>query len=285
MRVLILGGNSYIAKSFINSYHDKFDLKVIKREGEFKDYFLLKQEDFRDVDVVINFTAIVHQKGADKEKHQKYNYELVRYLADLAKKAGVKQFVQLSTIAVYGKQNYIDSTTIPNPQTPYGKAKLQADNYLLSLKDKSFKVAIIRPPIVYGKDAPGNMHSLVSLIKKRLPLPLGYFKNKRAILCVQNLSFALYLIVSQKSYGVFLLKDKESPSIGSLIEQINKNSKAKSLILPLPSWFRYLLLHTYIRAFEKLLGDLIIDDSKTREKIGEYQIRAWKDCINDMMLK
>ncbi len=287
MRVIILGGNSYIAKSFINSYHDKFDLKIIKRSGDFQDYFSVKVDDFVGFDTVINFTAIVHKKGVDEEKHQKYNYELVRYLADLAKSAGVKHFVQLSTIAVYGKENYIDRDTRPNPHTAYGKAKLAADNYLLSLKDKKFQISIIRPPMVYGKDAPGNMHSLIKLLSFGLPLPLNYRYNKRSIIFIENLTLALFEIVNRQKSGIFLLRDQKIPSLGEIVMTIKEEGGYgyNTPLMAPPKFFVTLLMRLPFGVFEKLYGDLLIDDSHSIEQLGRYNRVDFKSAVSKMIEK
>ena len=278
MKILILGANSYIAKQFIKTYHDKDNLKAIKRDENLKDYFDLKIEDFKDVDTVINFTAIVHNKKADESMHKKYNYQLVKYLADLAKEAKVSHFIQFSTIAVYGELDSIDADATPLPITPYGRYKLKADEYLHTLEDKDFIVSMLRPPIVYGKDAPGNMRELVALSKIPFPLPLGYTKNKRSILCITNLLSALDLIIEKKASGVFLLKDEESPSIGLLVEQIRTNSTIK-----MPIYLVDLMLKSRFGIFKKLFGNLIIDDSMTISKIGKYHKSSWQNCINKMV--
>jgi len=216
-KLLIIGANSYIAKAFIQKYQNHFEICAIKRGGQFDDYFSLSQKDFQGIDTVINFTAIVHNKRAKDMLHKKINYELLKHLSTLAKKAGVSHFVQMSTIAVYGDIDSIHPETSAIPNRPYGVYKLKADEYLNSITDQSFCVSIVRPPMVYGKDAPGNMKTLFRLVGSGWYLPLGYFENSRAMLCIDNLTNALYKIISKKSCGIFLLKDNESVSIGKIV--------------------------------------------------------------------
>jgi UDP-glucose 4-epimerase len=278
-KVLIIGGNSYLAKSFIKTYHDSFSLKVLKRGEGLRDYFELSEDDFKGFDVVINFAAIVHDKSADEVSHKKYNFELVKYLSKLAKKAGVKHFIQISTIAVYGNKEYIDSNNSLKPVTPYGINKLKADEYLLSISDDRFGVSILRPPVIYGKDAPGNVLSLIKFLKLSLVAPFGYYKNRRSFLSIDNFINALYLILTRESKGVFLLRDKELVSIGELVSIILHELDKKAFIAPIPSFVSKIKKPI----FSKLFGDLVIDDSITLEQLGEYRVISIRDSIKKMI--
>lgn len=176
--LLISGANGYLGSSFINQYSDKYN---------FEKFSLLTQklEDiiFDSMDVVLHCAALVHQKVEHPyTKYYEVNVEYPLKLAKLAKENGVKQFVFISTIAVYGEdEEKLDENTVCNPITPYGKSKLEAEKELLKLSDDSFVVSIIRPPMVYGKDAPGNIDSLIKLVKKLPIIPLNgcIFKLER----------------------------------------------------------------------------------------------------------
>jgi UDP-glucose 4-epimerase len=282
-RVLIIGGNSYLAKSFINTYQESFSLKVLKRDESLRDYFLLREDDFKGFDVVINFAAIVHDKKADRKEHQRYNYELVKYLADLAKSQGVKHFIQISTVAVYGDVSYIDEKTPPNPTTPYGIYKLKADEYLLKNMTADFKTAIVRPTVIYGKDAPGNMRQLCKLVQLGLPLPFGYRYNQRAILCIEHFIEAISIIVEKNLNGCFLLRDETEPSIRELVGGMIDATESKSLLLPVPKWIGGLLARIKWGPVGKLFADLHIDDTKTIQSIGEYRHKSWQRCIRKLI--
>ena len=284
-KILLLGGNSYIAKEFLKIYSADFEFIAIKRDNSFSNYFDLTEDDFKDIDTVINFTAIVHQKDIESKIYFDVNFDLAIFLAETAKKTKVKQFIQLSTIAVYGDEvSYIDSKTKENPSTAYGKSKLKADKYLLNLIDENFKVAIVRPPMVYGFNAPGNMKSLSKLIGTHLPLPLKNFTNKRSFIYIENLLNLIYLLVQKKSDGIFLVKDKEDVSIGELSLLIKNKRKSKSILFPFPLW----LLNKFITKsglLRKLYGNLVINDSLTEKKLGRYAMIDFKDGISNMLIK
>ena len=271
MNCLVIGASSYIAKAFTKRFKEQLTITALKRDKKLKNYFDLTDEQFEGFDVLINFTAIVHQKNPDFSLAHMTNTELPFFLAQKAKRAGIKQFIQMSTIAVYNPNLIHISPASPTfPATIYGKTKLEADQKLMTLQTNEFKVALIRPPIVYGYESPGNMHSLISLINRGLPLPFLYIKNQRSILYIDNLTTALYQIIVQQVEGTFILRDKLSPSLGTLCQEINQQLHQKSTLFTPPTFLIKLLTRWKQLPFYKLYGDLILDDSLTQEKIGEY---------------
>ena len=125
--VLVTGSNGYLGSSFINQYKNKY---------KFENFSLLTQKlediNFDSVDIVLHCAALVHQKIEHSyEKYHEINVEYPLKLAKLAKENGVKQFVFISTIAVYGEdEGKLDENTVCNPITPYGKSKLEAEKEL-----------------------------------------------------------------------------------------------------------------------------------------------------------
>ena len=101
--------------------------------------------------------AHIKETKENAELYYKVNRDLAIETAKKAKAQGVKQFVFLSTMSVYGMETgVITKETIPHPKNNYGKSKLQAEEKILSLSDEDFKVCIIRPPMVYGEGCKGN---------------------------------------------------------------------------------------------------------------------------------
>jgi len=284
-RVLVVGGNSYIAQEFFKNYKNDFDMTIVKRDELFSDYFKIDKNLFEGMDVVINFTAIVHKKGIERELYTKINTELALFLASIAKEQQVKQFIQFSTIAVYGDElEYLQDISKERPVTPYGESKLEADNQLLKLENKSFSVSIIRPPMVYGLNAPGNMQMLIKLMGTNLPLPFKNFLNQKSFIYIGNLLNAISLIIKKEVNGIFLVKDEEDLSIGELAILLKQGVKSKNILFPLPNW----VLTRYMKkvgVLRKLYGTLIVDDSKTREKIGIYTTFSVENGIAAMLQK
>lgn len=263
-KLLITGSNGYLASNFLNQYKKVYD---------FEKFSLLNQKiediNFDNIDIILHCAALVHQKVEQPyEKYHEINVDYPLKLAKLAKQNSVKQFVFISTIAVYGEEKEkLDENTICNPITPYGKSKLEAEKGLLKLNDDSFIVSIIRAPMIYGKNAPGNIDSLVKLVKKLPIIPLGKIENKRTFVSIQNLSYIIDEIINQKQNGTFLVSDDESLSTSRLIELIAKNLDKKVYLVKIP-FFESLLKILKPSFHKRLYGSLEIDNTITKEKLN-----------------
>src|SRR5690554_2772100 len=151
-RILITGANSYIGTSFekwLAKYPDKYFVDTVDMIGD-----SWKEKDFLKYDVVFHVAGIAHVKETKKNKDLYYeiNRDLTYETAKKAKNEGVKQFVFLSSMSVYGVSNgIIDKNTPLNPKTNYGKSKLQAEKLIKTLSTDNFRIAILRPPMIYGK--------------------------------------------------------------------------------------------------------------------------------------
>jgi len=270
MRVLVIGSDSFIARNFISTYQSIFSFKSISRlstgfkeEIVLEDLFSIPNHIFKDVDTVLNFAAIVHRLDIkDKELYDRVNHQLVLHNAYKAKQAGVKLFIQISTIAVYGNTNSININTPCNPINPYGCSKFNADEGLLKLQDENFKVAIVRPPMVYGGGkAPGNMMRLIKLVDRRIPLPFKGIDNKRDFIHVNNLIQYLFIIAEKHLNGIFIISDRESISTEDLVKTISKSLGKMDFLVKVPSFFLKLLCWLRPNDYNKLFGTLCIENN------------------------
>lgn len=233
INIAILGSDSFIASQFFNSIEYKENIKLYscqasrkKNEMVKEDLFKISSADFKGSDVVINFAAIVHQPNLnDDALYKKVNTDLAIHFAREAKKAGVRQFIQMSTISVYGNVNSIDIYSPENPENIYGATKLAADKALTTLQDGTFKVSIIRPPMVYGGgNAPGNMMKLIQFAQKGFPMPFKGVENKRDLIHVLNLVNALTVVIEIKKNGIILPTDKKAVSTSEIIDLVKAYS-------------------------------------------------------------
>ncbi len=279
MKVLVTGANGYVGSSIIKLYKDKYNFQKFSLLSK-----KLEDINFLDINTVIHCAALVHQKT--EQAYKKYNEINVEYpvkLAKLAKTNGVKQFIFISTIAIYGEDlEKLDENSNCNPITSYGKSKLEAEKQLLELNDETFVVSIIRPPMVYGKNAPGNIDSLVKLVKKLSIIPLGKIQNKRSFLYIENLCYLIDELIKQKESGVFLASDDEPVSTSKLIELIDENLEKKVYIIKIP-FFESLLKFLKPLFHKKLYQNLEVDNTTTKEKLNLINPYSVEEGIKLMM--
>lgn len=275
-QILIIGGNSFVARNFIRSQAGNYTIHTIVRkatgyqdEEVYPDFFDVSGERFKQVDVVINCAAIVHQK--DKVADQVYdriNNELAVNLAQKAKTAGVTTFIQLSTIAVYGRQTHINSDTVGSPETPYGKSKLEADRRLAALNDPGFCVVSIRPPMVYGSiDAPGNMIRLIRFMAKGIPLPFKKLTNQRDFIHIDNLVGFIAAFIQQRVPGTFLVSDNAPVLISELYNVIVKQLGKSNRSFAMPGIGYKTIQAITPGVYDKLFGNLTIAIDETLKAV------------------
>ncbi|RXJ83089.1 NAD-dependent epimerase/dehydratase family protein [Arcobacter cloacae] len=280
MKLLITGSSGFVGNYFINKYKNKYNIKT---------FSFLKDEthtlDCSDIDVVFHLSALVHQMGgASCEEYEKVNVTQTLQLAKKAKESGVKQFVFMSTVKVYGEET--DSVyTEKSPCTPedeYGKSKLKAEFELQKLEDEDFKVSIIRTPIIYGYGVKANIKNLVNLVNKVSILPFGNIQNKRSMVYIGNLCYVVDEVITQQKSGIFLASDDEPLSTSRLIELIAKNLDKKIYLIKVP-FFESLLKLLKPSFYKRLYGSLEVDNSITKEKLNLKNPYSVEDGIRAMI--
>jgi UDP-glucose 4-epimerase len=279
MNMLIIGGDSFIARNFYKYAHDNHQLTLVSRiatgcanEYVLQDFFSIPDKLFKGQDVLINFAAIVHKSDTVPEAlYKRINFELPINFANRALLFNIKHFIQMSTIAVYGDSQIIDEDTASNPNDLYGKYKMLADRELLYLKKNNFTVTCIRPSMVYGggTDAPGNMRKLISLVNTGLLLPTKGLRNQRHFLNINRLNMIINHIVINKIGGIIIVADTQSYSTTDLISSINKVNARKDRQFYFPIFWKIIRIINN-KFYNKLCGNLIIKSTlnlKSEDKV------------------
>lgn len=216
-KILVTGPNSYIGSSFkewVSHYPDKYLVDTISlRDDCWKEY------SFKDYDVIFHTAAIVHIKENNTDQYFKVNRDITIELAKKCKDEGVKQFIFLSTMGVYGTETgYISRDTIPVPKTPYAKSKYEAEQLLNELGNNDFNVATLRPPIVYGRNCPGNYSKLANMALKVPVFPK--IDNERSMIYIDNLSEFIRIIIDYGLGGLYFPQNKEYVNTSELVKII-----------------------------------------------------------------
>tara|TARA_B100001057_G_scaffold184276_1_gene185015 strand:+ start:28771 stop:29646 length:876 start_codon:yes stop_codon:yes gene_type:complete len=263
--ILIIGGDSYIASNFINSFQTDFYFKVISRKktpypNEFiiKDLFEIPNNFFVGMDVIMNFCAIVHKKEKDS-LYKKINFELPVFLFEKSKKFRIKHFIQMSTISVYERSNNINLNSKENPANSYGYYKLKTDNFLLNSTDKNINVSCIRSPMVYGANAPGNMKRLITLASINFPLPFKNIDNKLTFINIKNLIHFLNIVINKELFGILIPTDKQLTSTKEIIKIVRKILGRKERLVIMPNYLKLVIKILYPNIYNKLFESLVIE--------------------------
>jgi len=263
--ILLTGSNGFVGSYFKDNYKNKYNINTFSfLNDSFKDL------DLSSITTIIHLSALVHQMGgAGEEEYEKVNVTQTIDLAEKAKTSGVKHFVFMSTVKVYGEET--DTAYTENsdciPQDDYGKSKLKAEQELLKLEDDNFKVSIIRTPIVYGYGVKANIKNLINLVNKISVLPFGKIENRRSMVYNGNLCHLIDAIIIQEKAGIFLSSDDELLSTTRLCELIAKNLDKKVYLLKIP--FFESLLKLVKPSFQKRLYEsLEVDNSKTKKVLN-----------------
>ncbi|MEF9878286.1 MAG: NAD-dependent epimerase/dehydratase family protein [Clostridia bacterium] len=218
LRVLITGADSYIGtrlNEYLSAFLGAYEVAEMDLRGAWS------AESFRGFDAVIHVAGIAHMReNADNRAlYSAVNRDLALQAARAAKEQGVRQFVFFSSMSVYGLcSGRITAQTMPKPNTCYGISKWEAEQALTALADESFCVAVLRPPMIYGRGCKGNYPRLSKLIGK---LPLWpCVENERSMLYIGCLCAFMHRLLQSGRGGLFFPQNKEYVSTNELAKQI-----------------------------------------------------------------
>jgi nucleoside-diphosphate-sugar epimerase len=189
----------------------------------------------RQADVVIHLAAVVHNPKAEDLAYERVNYEATRDLFILANKKGVRQFIFVSTVAVYGEstEGPVDESSPCCPQTPYASSKLKAEMFIRDNRTADLAYTIIRPTTVYGKYDRGNIGALFRLVGMRVVPIIGDGANLKSLVYVENLADGIIkTILNRDAYSNnFILSDREPYSLNAILEAMERVTKKKIFLL------------------------------------------------------
>lgn len=238
-KVLITGAGSYIGESFQRyaekHYAENFTIDTLDMLTD-----AWREKNFADYDIVYHVAGLAHSdvghvSEETKEKYYQVNTDLTIEVAKKAKKEGVKEFIFMSSMIVYGdsapygKKKEIDENTVPAPANFYGDSKLQADVAVRELANDEFKVIVLRPPMIYGKGSKGNYQTL-SKLAKILPV-FPDVDNERSMLYIGNLCEFLCQVMLAKGYHkntvVLIPQNGEWTKTSEMVKEIAEVSGRK----------------------------------------------------------
>lgn len=262
MKVLITGTNSFVGRNFIqySKFRNVDEVSLIKNKPE--------EIDFGKYNTIIHLVAIVHQKKTIPEnQYFVINRDLCVKVAELAKAAGVNQFIFLSTVKVYGKfiagSEPWNEQSICLPEDAYGKSKYEAELALRNLEDDNFTVSIIRTPLVYGEYVRANMLSIMKLVNRTSILPFKNVNNRRNFTGAENLVSFIDKIIERRASGIFIAMDEKAISTSELVKMISENLGKKIILFKIPDFIVKVGMIIFPSIFDRLYGSFEMDNSRT----------------------
>lgn len=280
-RILITGKDSYIGTSFekwVSRWPEEYHVDTLDTKGDWQSY------DFSPYDVVFHVAGIAHvdAKANMEDLYYRVNRDLTIEAAQKAKAEGVKQFIFMSSIIVYGDSSklggkrVITKDTIPTPTNFYGNSKLQAEQGILPLQDEHFNVVILRPPMIYGKGSKGNYPKLARLAQKTPIFP--DIENERSMLYIENLCEFIRLMIENEARGIFFPQNEEYVKTTELVKTIaevyGKKMRLTKVLNGLIRWGS-----KKVPAINKVFGSLVYEKEMSVYQDFEYCKSNFKQTI------
>jgi len=256
MKILVTGKHGYIAKSFADHAKEVHSIDLISLRDN-----AWRHISFAGYDTLLHTAGLVHMRETKRNQYDYYiiNRDLTLEIAQKAKKDGVRQFIFLSSLSVYHLTNgAITINTPAAPKTHYGRSKLAAETMLAALADDTFTVTILRTPMVYGPNCPGNFTKLCQLIKKAPFFP--NYPNARDMVYIKNLCAHIEAIIISNQGGIIFPRDPAPISTREMAAAVAK-AQGKKLTFtqtfnPPITW-----LMPHVKTIAKLFGSLTLDSS------------------------
>ncbi len=233
------------------------------------------QEALLGVDSVVHLAARAHVLGdspANADLYAQANALGTSNLARQSAAAGVRQFVFLSSIKVNGEattSRAFNSNDEPRPRDAYARSKWEGEKFaMIAGRESGMRVAIVRPPLVYGPGVKANFLRLMRWIDEEKILPLGAVDNKRSLVSVWNLCDLIIRLLtgSGAPSDVWMASDGEDLSTPDLVRRLATAMGRRARLLPLPVRVLRFLGHAcgYQAQVDRLCGSLVVDIAKTR---------------------
>lgn len=283
-KILITGANSYIGTSF-EEYLKGFEGQYVVDTLDMIDGSW-REKSFAGYDAVFHVAGIAHSDNgkisAEKEKlYYAVNTDLTIETAKKARLDGAGQFIFMSSAIVYGesapigKQKLITADTPLTPANCYGDSKVKAEEGILPLSDNAFRVAVLRPPMIYGKNSRGN-YPILSRLARKLPV-FPAVNNNRSMLYVENLTEFVRLIIENEESGIFWPQNKEFSNTTEIVKLIAA-AHGKKIIILKGLTFALKLLSLVTGLVNKAFGSLAYDKALSEYK-QDYQKFTLEESI------
>ena len=227
------------------------------------------------VECIIHLAGVAHKPNLTVDDFRGVNTFGTLNLAKQAKLSGVKRFVFISSIGVNGShtlQSPFDEESTPLPHSNYAISKLEAENGLWELAGSEMDVVVIRPPLVYGANAPGNFSKLLKLVSHGLPWPIREIQSKRSMIAIENLISFIKTCIHHPlaANELYVVSDEDALSLQEIIEFIAKGMNINLRTWSVPIGFLEIMsiMLGKKEEFTQLSKSLVIHPHKAQNQLG-----------------
>ena len=278
MKIVITGTTGFVGTNLKDYLKASNEIEPMSVRYKLNQQFELK------ADVLIHLAGKAHdlKKVSNPQEYYEANFELTKQLFDAFLVSETSVFIFMSTVKAVADEvkGILEEDELPNPNTHYGIAKHQAEQYILSKElPKGKKVYILRPCMIHGPGNKGNLNLLYQLVAKGLPWPLGAFENQLSFLSIENLCFIIKELLENESIpsGVYQVADDKALSTNELIQllgnSLDKKSRilnlSKSVIKAMAKLGDYLYLPLNSERLQKLTENYVVSNQKIVKAIGK----------------
>ena len=281
--ILITGANSFVGTNIENWLMKEPKNFIVDTVDTMNEAW--KKADYTKYDAVFHVAGIAHvdPKPEMAPLYYKVNRDLAIGVAQWAKEHGVKQFIYMSSRIVYHaskdmKPNVTTPETQPDPNDFYGDSKLQAEKGLNELACDTFKVAIIRPPMIYGPGNRGNLPRLAWLAQKTPIFPAWH--NKRSMLHVYNLAEFIKQIIVRELGGTFYPQNAEYADTVEIVRCFAKEHGHKIWITRALNPFVW-LGSFFLPPIPKMFSDSYYVQEMSKYDF-DYQVISFEDSLKGL---
>jgi nucleoside-diphosphate-sugar epimerase len=250
INVLITGSSGFVGQSLIKYLPSSlYNVHILKRSDSKSDIDVdktfmwndLHKEDLNVIDTIIHLAGKAHdiKNTSNAKVYFEVNTELTKKLFDIFLQSKATTFIYFSSVKAVADtvDEILYEDVVPNPQTPYGQSKQQAEEYLLAQNlpmDK--RLFILRPCMIHGPGNKGNLNLLFKFVKKGIPYPLAGFNNKRSFLSVENLCFVINELITRDDIpgGIYNVSDDESLSTNTVVSILASSLNVKPRLWEIP---------------------------------------------------
>jgi nucleoside-diphosphate-sugar epimerase len=290
---VVTGAAGFIGRHLVAELTERgYPVRAIVRSGSapLPQHPALKVREVRDIlaapwsellggaDAVVHLAAVAHRGAPDEAEQRRVsavNVDVVEELTRAAAGAGLRRLIFLSSVGVLGASSgagAFDAHSVPAPHDFYSHTKLRAEHTAAAASaHSSLQLCIVRAPMVFGPQAPGNFARLLGAVRHRIPLPLASVSNRRSLISVWNLCDLLTTCLAhpRAPLAPVLAADEESVSTAQLVRLCAEALGTRARLFALPVALLRLACTLLGRPadFERLCGSLVIDSRETYARL------------------